>query len=408
MTRKVNRREFVRDTATTAAGLAAGGLFANRTVYAGNPTDGKTDDIVNYNEQMEYRRAGKTEWMVSAVCLGGHWKRVDKMVPGLFKGGGWLSAQLDDPNFEKNRYDVVTQCMERGINYIDACTVQEVKMYAKALKGRRDKMYLGFSWYQEEMRSLSGQASKAKNGGKPKPTGWITKMLKQAIDNGFKETGLDYVDVWRITCHEQSGRHEDYQMEEMFEALAWAKKTGRARFTGISSHDRPHIKKWIQSNPDEFDVIVTPYSSKTKMAGVEKVEGEGTEESRSGNVKKMEDGSWESSLWYAIQKADVAWFGIKPFAGTSLFKGDSSPDSPHFEEDNKIARLTIRSILTNPVITAPIPGIINPQQVDNVATAVLQRRALDIKEQAELDAASDRAFANLPYHYRWLNDWNTV
>ena len=27
---------------------------------------------------------------------------------------------------------------------------------------------------------------------------------------------------------------------------------------------------------------------------------------------------------------------------------------------------------------------------------------------AELDAATDRAYANLPYHYRWLNDWNVV
>ena len=73
-----------------------------------------------------------------------------------------------------------------------------------------------------------------------------------------------------------------------------------------------------------------------------------------------------------------------------------------------VARLTIRAILTNPVITAPIPGIITPEQVDNVAIGVLQRRALDATEQAELDAATDRAFANLPYHYRWLNDWTVV
>ena len=33
---------------------------------------------------------------------------------------------------------------------------------------------------------------------------------------------------------------------------------------------------------------------------------------------------------------------------------------------------------------------------------------MDAGEQAELDAATDRAFANLPYHYRWLNDWEYV
>lgn len=230
-------------------------------------------------------------------------------------------------------------------------------------------------------------------------------MLKQAIDNGFKETGLEYVDVWRITCFEQSSQHTDGQMEEMIEALAWAKKTGRARFTGISSHDRPHIKKWIEAAPKELEVIVTPYTAKTRMVGT-KVET--AEEGNAARVTKIADGGWENSLWYAMQKCDVAWFGIKPFTSGSLFKGDCSPGNPHEEEDNRIARNTIRAILTNPVITAPIPGIITPEQVDNVATAVLLRRALDVKEQAELDAATDRAFANLPYHYRWLNDWNFV
>ena len=400
---RVTRRDFVKAGAATAAGVIAG----THIVHAGNPTDEKTDKILNYNEQMEYRRAGKTNLMLSAVCLGGHWKRVDKVVPNLFKGKGWLSADQNDPNFEKNRYDVVTQCIERGINYIDACTAPECIMYAKALKGRRDKMYLGFSWYEKEMRGISRQWQAAKKKGEPKSPGWITSQLKEALDYGMKETRLDYVDVWRITCHEASGRHEDAEFEEMCEALAWAKKTGRARFTGISSHDRPHIKRWIQQAPDEFDVIVTPYSAKTRMTGVEKVSA-AEEGDSAGYIGRMEDGSWENSLWYAMQKCDVAWFGIKPFTSGTMFEGDSSPGNPHEEEDNKTARLAIRAILTNPVITAPIPGLITPEQVDNVAIAVLQRRALDVKEQAELDAAMDRAFANLPHHYRWLNDWNYV
>ena len=404
MADKVTRRAFVKAGAAAAAGVTAG-IKPTYTVYAGNPSNEKTDKIVNYNEQMEYRRAGKTNLMVSAVCLGGHWKRVNTVVPDLFQGRSWLSANLDSKEFEKNRTEVVTRCIERGINYIDACTKQEVIMYAKALKGRRDKMYLGFSWYQEEMRSLSKEMEKAEKAGKPKPPGWITARLKEAIDHGFQETGLDYVDVWRITCFEKSGQHTDNQMEEMLEALAWAKKTGRARFTGISSHDRPHIKKWIERAPEELEVIVTPYTAKTKLAGA-KIEQAG--EGNSARVVTIGDGSWKTSLWYTMQKQDVAWFGIKPFTSGSLFRGDSSPGNAHEEEDNKIARLTIRSILTNPVITAPIPGMITPEQVDNVALAVALRRKLDAKEQAELDAATDRAFANLPDHYQWLHNWKYV
>jgi len=93
---------------------------------------------------------------------------------------------------------------------------------------------------------------------------------------------------------------------------------------------------------------------------------------------------------------------------SSIFKGDSSPDSPYFEEDNRIARLAIRSILSNPAITAPIPGMISTQQVDNVALAIMERRELDVEEKVELDRAMDRAWANLPRHYRWLRDWEYV
>ena len=53
---------------------------------------------------------------------------------------------------------------------------------------------------------------------------------------------------------------------------------------------------------------------------------------------------------------------------------------------NRIARLALRYILCNPAITAPIPGLITPEQVDNVALSVVERRELDVEERAELDA----------------------
>jgi len=91
-----------------------------------------------------------------------------------------------------------------------------------------------------------------------------------------------------------------------------------------------------------------------------------------------------------------------------VFKGDSSPDSPHFKADNRTARLAIRYILCNEAITAPIPGMISLQQVDNIALAVKERRKLDRQEKAELDRAMDRAWANLPDGYEWLKDWEYV
>ncbi|MGA2032960.1 MAG: aldo/keto reductase [Thermoguttaceae bacterium] len=353
--RKVTRRDFVRDGALTAAGVAVG-LTATYTVHAGNPDKADTSKIINYNADMEYRRCGKTNMMVSAVCLGGHWKRIDVVVP-------------ERSDFDRNRYDVVTRCMERGVNYIDACVGEEVRAYSKALKGRRDKMYLGYSFCESEVRNGSFRT---------------LGKLKESFDHGLKEAALEYVDLWRITCLEQSGQHDEATIENLAQALDWAKKSGRARFTGISSHDRPHIKKLIEKYPRQLEVICTPYTANTKIV------------------------SDESGLWAAMKKLDVGWFGIKPFASNSLFKGNSKPGNPHEKEDNTLARLAIRYVLCNPAITAPIPGLITIEQVDNVARAVKERRKLDGKESAQLQQAMDRAWASLPAHYQWLKDWEYV
>jgi len=375
--RKVTRRKFVQTSAAAAAGVAAAGAASKLSAA-------DTKKILNYNPDMEYRPCGKTGMMVSAVCFGGHWKRLDKVVPSCNKGGrGWLSFDLNDPGFQKNRHDVVTRCIERGINYVDACTVQECKAYAKALEGRRDKMYFGFSWYQEEMRSLSNQWQKAKKSGKPMPSGWITQKLMEALEKGFRETGLEYVDLWRITMHEQSVKHDNAEVEEMMKALEKAKKEGKARFTGFSSHHRDHIKWMIETYPQVVDAFCTPYTAKTKeMPG--------------------------DSLFQTVKQYNVGWFGIKPFSSNALFKGDSTPNDPQAEADDRLARLAIRYILCNPTITAPIPGMIDARQVDNVAKAVMERRKLDVAEARELDQAMDEAWAKLPDDYQWLKDWEYV
>ncbi len=364
----VTRREFIRDGALTAAGLATG-LSATGIPSA---LAGEAGSLIrrtrSYNPEMEYRRLGKTGLWISAVCLGGHWKRVDKMVPNVFKGKGWLSADLESEGFRKNRYGVVTRCIESGINYIDACTWQEVVTYSRALKGRRDKMYLGFSWYQEEMRRKNYRT---------------TKALLGTLDKGMREEKLDYVDVWRITMLSRSGQHTTAEVDEMIGALEKAKQQGKVRFTGLSSHDRPHIKWMIETYPDVVQVVCTPYTAKSKVLPTD-------------------------SVFDAVKKHDVGIFGIKPFAGNSLFKGDSSPNSPQAEKDDRLARMAIRYILCNTALTAPIPGMINTHQVDNMAKAVKEHRELDSAEARELEKAMDEAWANLPLHRQWLKDWEYV
>jgi aryl-alcohol dehydrogenase-like predicted oxidoreductase len=184
-----------------------------------------------------------------------------------------------------------------------------------------------------------------------------------------------------MTCLEPGGRHSFNTSCEIVEALEKAKKQGKARFGGFSTHDRRWIKFMIEYFP-QVDVVVFPYTAKSKAMP-------------------------KHSVFDALKECDVGAFGIKPFASNSLFKGSSAPGDPHAEEDNRRARLAIRYILHNPRIV-PIPGLVSQQQVDNVAKAVKERRELDLAEAGGLQKAMDQAWANLPKNYQWLKNWEYV
>ncbi|UCE50790.1 MAG: aldo/keto reductase [Phycisphaerales bacterium] len=332
---RLTRRQFMRDSAMAAAGVAVGLGAVGRSVRAtGAPVD--TSRILNYNPDMEYRRQGKTNLMVSAVCLGGHSKSKDK-----------------------ERYEIVSRCIDAGMNYIDACTRKEVIRDSKALRGRRDKMYLALSHCGHEAREKEYRTS---------------KKLLEVLDGLLQESNQEYTDLWRITCYEPGGRHTFNTSCEVVEALEKAKKQGKARFIGFSSHDRRWIKFMIEYFP-QIDVVCFPFTTMTKAAP-------------------------KDSLFAALKKCDVGAFGIKPFAKASLFRGNR-------EQDNRRARLAIRYILhSNTVI--PIPGLNSISQVDNAVKAVKERRELDLKERAELESAANETWAKLPPHYQWLKDWEYV
>lgn len=333
----VSRRQFMHDSAMAVAGVAVGLHAASGQIcqaVAGETLD--TSNILNYNPNMEYRRLGKTNLMVSAVGLGGHSRSNDQ-----------------------ERHEVVSRCIDIGINFIDSTGSGELLRDIKALGGRRDKVYLAFSETGREPRN---------------PDYRTAKKLSEALDESLKGAKLEYTDLWRITVYEPGGRHTFDTSCEVVEALEKAKKQGKTRFVGISSHDRRWFKFMIEYFP-QIEVILFPFTTMSKAAP-------------------------KDSLFEALKKCDVGAFGIKPFAAASLFKGDP-------EEDNRRARLAIRYILySNTVI--PIPGMNSVREVDIVAKAVMERRELDLEEKAELKNAANEMWTNLPPHYQWLRDWEYV
>src|SRR5512135_3074963 len=115
MDKQVSRREFIAGT----AGVALAGPAAAA------PDPRKTR---SYNENMEYRPLGRTGLMISAISIGGHWKRIP--------------YKSNTEEFRRNRRNVMNACLDHGINYVDACSAGEVMVYAQAVKDRRGEVFM--------------------------------------------------------------------------------------------------------------------------------------------------------------------------------------------------------------------------------------------------------------------------
>lgn len=346
---QVTRRQFVCRSAVVAAGAG---------IAAGTAGRGEADTSLDatktrsYNENMEYRRLGRTKLMISAISMGGHWKQIP-----------WKPGSEE---FESNRREVIAAALDHGINYIDACWSGEVQVYAEALGKRREKIYFGFDWTLGRDPRIAGSLER----------------LKQGLDDGLKATGLEYVDVWRITIREQATKNTAHEIETIMQALAWGKQTGKARFTGVSTHHRPWVAEAVAKYP-ELEVIITPYAAGSKEKPI-------------------------GSMFEAIRKHDVGMIGIKPFASGNVFLSKGKPDSATKPEDDLRARLALRYVLCCDALTASIPGLITVEQVKNAAAAVRERREFDLADTCRLEAMVAKMWTSLPEDYQWLKDWEWV
>jgi len=292
---------------------------------------------------MEYRLLGKTGLMISAVGLGGHWKGLEAVLGRPFAGSGYDDSDFENilaPDFIENRHEVVSRAIELGVNYVDACAPPEVLAYSKALEGRREAMYLGYSWHTREPRFPEWRSA---------------ARLVEGLEQSLAEAKLEAVDLWRVSLPadgiEDPGERRHIE-DATVEALALAKRQGKARFTGVSSHDRAWLQMMMARYPEQIEAVLFPVPVGAKRAAAD-------------------------SLFDTAQAHDTGVLGIKPFGGGALFRGDGC--------DGWRARLAIRSILGNPALAATIPGCASVQQLTNAVAAVEEPRTLDLEERAEME-----------------------
>ena len=380
----ISRRDFMRNSSLLAAGTVAGALG----MQGCSDSTGRAPDVsktINYHEKMQYRRLGKTNLWLSEVSLGGHWKN---------RGGGryWNSFANEEvpTDVAKNRTEVISACIDNGINYLDITTAAECLCYGAALKGRRENMYVG-----ADIHNLGPRNSKL----------CTVEGQTRNVEECLRLLETDYLDIWRPQA-KMNGSNTDEEVAVLIETFQKLKQQGKVRHLGISSHSRPWFEHVVTKFP-EFEMIIFPCSAKTKVKGQMPTRD---------NIEEVNPGYGSDQTQGIFQKVvqnDIGVVTIKPFFGGNLFDSYGKMKFPVMgvgsKNENDLARLTVQCILANPAITAAVPGQSTVYEVENIARASYTRHlAMSPADKQWLEEITEQRWANLPTEYHWLRDWEYV
>lgn len=343
------RRAFLRTTSAAVAGASLGSLPAAAAVDAAK--------ILNHNPKMGYRRLGKTGFMISEVSLGGH-------------GGQTV----------EDRVPVLERAVQSGINYVDNNIAAECDLYgeamAKTTSARRDKWFIGFaSWPQKITTEYEENLSQ--------------QGMMESIEARLKSYRTDVLDMWRpvgatwgkgqtsISTMLMVSQKTLDLVVEVFEA---AKKQGKVRYLSISAHN-PKVFRRVLNEYPQFSVIIFPYLFLTKEFGGD-------------------------SLLKLAKEKDVGVIGLKPFGAGTTF--GLKPQQIKGRVDKR-ARVLVKEMLQEPRISAVIPGVNIPEQLDeNVQGSYEKDKPKSPDDEQALRECTRNYYANLTPEYRWLHKWEYV
>ena len=208
---------------------------------------------------------------------------------------------------------VVQRAADLGINYFDTARSYQhgnnERMVGAALAARRKQLVL----------STKTEASDKAG------------ALEQ-LDTSLRELKTDYVDIWYLHSKDNVADVND----GLIEAQQIAKKQGKIRFAGLSTHKPQLLLPWM-AQKGGFDVALTVYNF-----------------------------AMDRAIEQAIDTATKAGIGVvamKVMAGG--FK-DIKPTSPLYSKLKQDGAMlaALKWVLSRPNISTTIPGIVDMDQLD--------------------------------------------
>jgi predicted aldo/keto reductase-like oxidoreductase len=222
MTREINRRTFLEQTArTAAAGAVLGGLD---TWAADGPADTQPAlEWRNKQPTMEYARLGRTNFMASRCIFG---------AGGLYRSGG--ATRL------------LEIAIERGMNYLDTGRpyASSEATIAPIAKKYRDRLWIvskagHIGW--PDMRIKPGQGAEA------------ARLYTDQLEESLRQLQVDTID-----CYMVQGVEHDWvvTMDELYEAFVKARDAGKVRYFGLATHT--HVAKVCElaAKTKRYDVVM--------------------------------------------------------------------------------------------------------------------------------------------------------
>ncbi|MCK4237264.1 MAG: aldo/keto reductase, partial [Candidatus Krumholzibacteria bacterium] len=232
--KRISRRSFLGSGAATILGTGFGLAVTGCSMKSASeqviPEPNEDSKAVEEPKIKEYRTLGKTGWKVSDISFG--------------------NATMQDPA-------ILEYAIDRGINYVDTARQyydMEV-VIGKIFPAKRDKLFVTTKLMPELI------------------TADVTvDEIATAIEESLKRLNTDYIDCCLIHSVGDPGLGDLTRIENpnIYKAFENAKRDGKIRFWGASSHGPKMIKDftWLVENTD-IDMIMPGMNLMTK--GIEPV-----------------------------------------------------------------------------------------------------------------------------------------